>query len=620
MSRRLALLLGNTAYQDPTLAQLVTPQADANTLAEVLRFPAVGGFDSVAALVNASSTEIRLEIESFFADKRPDDLLVLYFSGHGVRDDQGELYLAARDTLHHRLRATAIPAGFITEEMDRSRSKRQVLILDCCHSGAFAQGSKGALGASVGTASAFEGTGYGRVVLTATDSTQYAWEGDHVIGQAENSVFTHFLIDGLRSGAADTDGDGQITLDELYNYVYEQVVTHSPRQTPGKWSYRQQGEIVIARNPRPAPKPAPLPHELLETLADPRPWVRDGGVRALAEIVRTGPAGQALSAAEALRTLAANDDSLRVRQAAAAALGAEPAPRPVEAPPPVEAPRPVVARPPVEAPPPETAPLAEAASQPAAVAAERRAPAPAAPLQSDNPPAPAAPFPPLSEVARTYWRPIALQAFGWAVAMAALAWINWQLYNSGADASAYWLGAAAGGLIGGGAVWLALRGRVTADARTAAWIGGSWVAAVWAAVWVSQALQSEWGIDEANAAGAAVGGALGGLAMAVGLARFKWVPRGEPPVWIFAGWAGGWLLAAFLGLNVVNAFGDDAGAGAKHLILQWLPLDTETARALGEALVTLCFGAAYSLAGAVGGGLMLWQIDRARTPSEHNTQ
>ena len=133
--------------------------------------------------------------------------------------------------------------------MDRSFSKRQVLVLDCCHSGAFAHGAKAAQGVSVGTAEAFEGTGLGRVVLTATDSTQYAWEGDQIIGDAQNSLFTHFLIEGLKTGAADRDDDGVVTVDELYDYVREQVVNTTPRQTPHKWSYRQQGDIVLAQNP-----------------------------------------------------------------------------------------------------------------------------------------------------------------------------------------------------------------------------------------------------------------------------------------------------------------------------------------------------------------------------------
>ena len=189
MSRKFALIIGNSQYQDPRLAQLLTPQEDVNDLAAILRAPEIGGFDEVKTLVNETDANIRLSLEDFYADKKPDDLLVVYFSGHGVRDEQGALFLAVNNTRANRLRATAIPSEFITDEMDRSRSKRQVLILDCCHSGAFAQGSKAMTGESAGTGPAFEGIGYGRVVLTATDATQYAWEGDKVIGQADRLGF-----------------------------------------------------------------------------------------------------------------------------------------------------------------------------------------------------------------------------------------------------------------------------------------------------------------------------------------------------------------------------------------------------------------------------------------------
>lgn len=56
--------------------------------------------------------------------------------------------------------------------MDQSRSRRQVLILDCCNSGAFVQGTKAQLGGTMGIVSAFQG--YGRYVLTASDATQFA--------------------------------------------------------------------------------------------------------------------------------------------------------------------------------------------------------------------------------------------------------------------------------------------------------------------------------------------------------------------------------------------------------------------------------------------------------------
>jgi uncharacterized caspase-like protein len=321
VSRKFALIIGNSQYEDQNLAQLATPDSDVNALRAVLQEPRIGGFDQVTMLVNQPVAAVRRAISAFFVERGREDLLLLYFSGHGIRDDSGQLYLAVKDTEHNLLRGTSIPSTFITEEMDHSRSRRQVLILDCCHSGAFSRGMKGASGDSVGTAAAFEGTGAGRVVLTATDSTQYAWEGDRVVGQAENSVFTRYLIQGLHSGEPDTDADGKITLDELYNYIYAHVVQETPRQTPGKWSYGQQGEIVIAMNPRPVLKPAELPSELRQTMDDLRPWVREGAINELARLAGGSQRGLALAAQEALRRMA-NDDSRRVADAASQALAA----------------------------------------------------------------------------------------------------------------------------------------------------------------------------------------------------------------------------------------------------------------------------------------------------------
>ena len=136
---RYALIVASDDYTDPGLRRLRAPASDAEALAAVLRNPGIGGFE-VRTLLNEPAHEISLAVEEFFADRRPDDLLLLHFSCHGVKDEGGELYFAATNTRLRRLDATAVPAEFVNRRMSRSRSRRVVLLLDCCYAGAFERG------------------------------------------------------------------------------------------------------------------------------------------------------------------------------------------------------------------------------------------------------------------------------------------------------------------------------------------------------------------------------------------------------------------------------------------------------------------------------------------------
>jgi uncharacterized caspase-like protein len=222
---RAALVVANDDYQDPDLAKLRSPAQDARELAGVLADPDIGAF-SVDTLVNRPHYEVLEHLETFFSDRRRQDLLVVYFSCHGVKDDDGKLYFAARNTKRRFLASTAIPADWVNEQIGRSRSNRVILLLDCCYSGAFARGVKG--DPVVAIKERFDGRG--RIVLTASNALEYSFEGEEVAGEGRPSIFTGALVHGLRTGEADRGGDGYIDVDELYEYVYSKVSPESTRE------------------------------------------------------------------------------------------------------------------------------------------------------------------------------------------------------------------------------------------------------------------------------------------------------------------------------------------------------------------------------------------------------
>jgi outer membrane protein OmpA-like peptidoglycan-associated protein len=272
-------------------------------------------------VVDTTTSGIRLAVARFFKDRHPDDVMLFYFSGHGLLDEYRNLYLASRDTDIGLLSATAIPASFIRSEMDRCRATRQVMMLDCCHGGAFSGGIKAAaIGESVDTDLQFLGgederratarptapapEGRGRVVLTATTATQYAFEGDKLVDRSDRSVFTHFVIEGLTTGAADLDGDGQITIDELYKYVWGKVRSASPAQSPMKWAYGQTGDILISRSPGTRPRPDLIDPQVREDAFSPVPHHRQGALAVLKQLAAGPHAGQAAAAQQILRQVA----------------------------------------------------------------------------------------------------------------------------------------------------------------------------------------------------------------------------------------------------------------------------------------------------------------------------
>ncbi|WP_235921720.1 caspase, EACC1-associated type [Lentzea tibetensis] len=305
MGRRRALIVANSEYDHSGLSALRSPAADAAALAEVLGDRRVSDFE-VEVVRNETANVVQERIEDLFLEGEPDDVLLLHFSCHGVKSESGELYFAARNTRPHRLGSTAVPADFVRRCMRVSRSRSIVLLLDCCYGGAFSEGVSVRAAGDVAVLDSLAG-GRGRAVITASNSMEYAFEGDQLAEEhAAPSVFTSALVRGLSTGEADRDEDGLISLNELYDYVFEQVRQNNPNQTPSR-DIEMQGELYLARSGRRRIKPLPMPADLAAATSDPNMFTRLGAVAELRSRLRSPNLEVAAGAFEALTGMARTD-------------------------------------------------------------------------------------------------------------------------------------------------------------------------------------------------------------------------------------------------------------------------------------------------------------------------
>lgn len=243
--RRLALIIATGKYASEILQPLPSTLEDARGLQRVLGDAALGQFE-VTPLINQSAHETMGALEEFVTQSRPADLLYVHFSCHGLKDADGRLYFAASNTRTDRLFSTAISAVTLNDLMIKARSRRRVLVLDCCYGGAFLKGVlPRRADRRIGVAERFSG-GQGFVLITASDALQYAFEGAVVNGKATPSVFTKHLLAGIESGKADEDGDGLIGVTELYRYINVSIAEELPEQRPEINNFSLQGEIFLA--------------------------------------------------------------------------------------------------------------------------------------------------------------------------------------------------------------------------------------------------------------------------------------------------------------------------------------------------------------------------------------
>jgi formylglycine-generating enzyme required for sulfatase activity/uncharacterized caspase-like protein len=249
MASKHALLIGVSSYGEG-LTPIPSARLDVEALAEVLRDPRLGGFprEQVVVLQDPQRTPMERAVELLFANRDPEDLLLLYFSGHGFRDDQRQLLLSCSESRKFGegrergkvQQSTTLRAAQLREYMKNS-SRYQLLILDCCFSGAFAEGMAAK---DDGALHLEDFGGEGRAVLTSSASIETSSAPEAGEGL---SVYTRFLVEGIRTGAADRQQRGFVDAEDLHLYVSRRVAEAAPAMTPQFFPTRSGHRIRVCR-------------------------------------------------------------------------------------------------------------------------------------------------------------------------------------------------------------------------------------------------------------------------------------------------------------------------------------------------------------------------------------
>ena len=247
-----AVIIGINRYHNlPSLKYAVNDAREVyRYLIEVNRVPK----DHIWLLLDEDATldRIRSALGTQLRRKAgKEDMVIVYLAGHGATEkdasspdgDGLEKYILPHNADPKDLYASAIPMGEVSRIFQRISSEKLVFLSDTCYSGASGGRTILASGDRANVSGAFLdrlSQGKGRMIIAASDANQVSAEKDEL----KHGVFTYYLLEGL-GGKADFDGDGVITLDEIYRYVSIKVPQATGQDQHPVKKGEMTGEIIL---------------------------------------------------------------------------------------------------------------------------------------------------------------------------------------------------------------------------------------------------------------------------------------------------------------------------------------------------------------------------------------
>lgn len=237
------VLIGVDRYEDRGLPSLRAVYNNLENLAEVLTNENIWGIKPGRMRVvhnPRTSTELIRPIREM--SELATDTLIVYYSGHGLKDlDDNELYLALPDSVAGQPE-TSVRYKAVKQAIAQSRqAQRVVVILDCCYSGAAIDGGMSAAAEDIcADAGVDDVRGSYLMCSAAANRKALAPTADGC------TVFTGELVDVLRGGVAE-ESEPMLRLGVVFRAV-RQRLRRDGRPEPQEQDQNQVGDLAFVHN------------------------------------------------------------------------------------------------------------------------------------------------------------------------------------------------------------------------------------------------------------------------------------------------------------------------------------------------------------------------------------
>lgn len=135
-TRSRVLLIGATRFSSPGLDNIPEIRSGLHRLRRALTDPGRGVFDPVTCTVVEPARTLRDVVDPFYAAvQSAEDVLLVYYAGHGILDREAKLHLAVEESDPQRPFGNSVDFGVLKREMERADARLRILWLDCCYSG-----------------------------------------------------------------------------------------------------------------------------------------------------------------------------------------------------------------------------------------------------------------------------------------------------------------------------------------------------------------------------------------------------------------------------------------------------------------------------------------------------